>query len=114
MRGHMFLSLNPTLTANRVPWPEFARLAAKVGFGGVDVNLAKAMEAGLEPTRSLLAELKLKPACVNLPVEFRKDDDTFRDGLKKLGESARFAAGIGCPRVVTWVMSSSETPKPEL
>ena len=30
----MYISMNPTLTANRVPWPEFARLAAKTGYPG--------------------------------------------------------------------------------
>ena len=43
----MYLSLNPTVVAGRVPWPEFARLAAKVGYPGVDVDLSAAMKAGL-------------------------------------------------------------------
>ncbi|MGH9627536.1 MAG: sugar phosphate isomerase/epimerase family protein [Bryobacteraceae bacterium] len=110
----MYAAMNGTLVAGRVPWPEFARLAAKVGFPGVDVNLPKAMEAGLDATKSLLAELKLKPAVVGLPVEFRKDDAAFRESLKKLPEAAEFSVAIGCPRMTTWVMPSSETPKAEL
>jgi sugar phosphate isomerase/epimerase len=110
----MYVALNGTLTAGRVPWPEFAHLAARVGFPGVDVDLARAMNEGIDSTRALLSELKLKPAVVGLPVEFRKDDATFREGLKKLGEAAHFAAAIGCPRMSTWIMSSSETPKAEL
>jgi sugar phosphate isomerase/epimerase len=110
----MYVALNGTLTAGRAPWPEFAHLAARTGFPGVDVDLGKAMNDGIDSTRALLSELKLKPAVVGLPVEFRKDDATFRDGLKKLNEAARFAAAIGCPRMGTWIMSSSETPKDEL
>jgi sugar phosphate isomerase/epimerase len=110
----MYLSLNPTIVAGRVPWPEFARLAAKVGFPGVDVDLGAAMKAGLSVTNALLAELKIKPAAINLPVEFRKDDAVFAQDLDKLGDAASFSAAIGCPRMVTWIMPSSKTPKAEL
>jgi len=34
---NMFLSLNSVLLQGRVPWPEFARLAAKIGFPGTDI-----------------------------------------------------------------------------
>ena len=97
-----------------MPWPEFARLAAKVGYPGVDVDLGAAMKAGLDATNNLLEDLKLRPAAVNFPVEFRKDDATFRKDLEKLGDASSFAAAIGCPRMVTWIMSSSKTPKAEL
>lgn len=111
----MYLSLNGTLVAGgRVPWPEFARLAARVGYPGVDVSLGAAMKEGLAATKSLLDHLQLKPAVVGLPVEFRKDDAAFEADLAKLGEAAQFAAAIGCPRMTTWLMSSSQTPKAEL
>jgi sugar phosphate isomerase/epimerase len=111
---HMFLSLNSVLISGRVKWPEFARLAAKVGFPGTDVALAPAMKAGAGATRDLLAQLKVKPAVLDFPVEFRKDDATFEAGLPKLKEAAPFAAAIGCPRMVTYIMSSSPIPKDEL
>jgi sugar phosphate isomerase/epimerase len=111
----MYVSLNGTLTAGgKLNWPEFAKLAAKTGYLGVDLNLSAAMQAGIEETRALLAELRLKPAIVGLPVDFRKDDASFRPGLEKLPDAARFAAQIGCPRMGTWIMPSTSTPKPEL
>ena len=110
----MYLYLNPTVVAGRVPWPEFASLAAKVGYPGVDVDLAAAMKAGLPATNNLLDDLKIKPAAVNFPVEFRKDDGAFRQDLEKLGDAASFSAAIGCPRMITWIMPSSKTPKAEL
>ena len=111
---HMFLALNSVLISNRVPWPDFARLAAKVGFPGTDVMLEDAMKQGVAATKDLLAELKLRPAAINFAPEFRKDDATFAAGLVKLKESAPFAEAIGCPRMVTYIMSSSPTPKEEL
>ncbi len=109
----MYLSLNSTLVAGRVPWPEFARLAARVGFPGVDVSTSGVIKEGLEATRTLLDELKLKPAVAGLPVEFRKDEATFRSDLAKLEEAAQLVAAIGCPRMNTYIMPSSDRPKPE-
>lgn len=110
----MYLALNSTLVAGRVPWPEFARLAARVGYRGVDVMLEDAMQQGLPATRSLFEDLGIRPAAVNLPVEFRKTDAEFRADLPKLEEAAPFATAIGCPRMITWIMPSSATPKDEL
>lgn len=111
----MYVSLNGALLAGgKVGWPDFARLAARFGYPGVDLNLGAAMREGLAETRALLDHLRLKPSNCGFPVEFRKDDATFEDGLKKLGEQARFAAAVGCPRMVTWIMASSQTPKNEL
>ncbi len=110
----MFLALNSVLVNNRVPWPAFAQLAAKVGFPGTDVMLKAAMQAGAGATNELLHSLKIKPAVFDFPVEFRKDDATFEAGLAKLPEQAKFAAAIDCPRMMTYIMPSSDTPKTEL
>ena len=110
----MYVSLNSTLTAGRVPWPEFARLAQQTGYLGVDVNTSKAMEAGAEATRRLLAETRLRPAIASLPVEFKKTEEEFHSGMSQLAKAAQFAAEIGCPRMGTWLLPSSPTPKAEL
>lgn len=109
----MYLSLNSTLVAGRIAWPEFARLASRVDYRGVDVALDAAMKEGIAATRTLMQELRIRPAVVNLPVEFRKDDAVFQTSLSKLEEAAAFAAAIGCPRMITWIMPSSQTPKDE-
>ena len=110
----MFLALNSVLVSGRVRWPEFARLAAKSGYPGTDVMLKPAMQEGAGVTNNLLAGLLIRPAAIDFPVEFRKDDATFRAGLGQLPEQAKFAAAIHCPRMVTYIMPSSETPKAEL
>ena len=110
----MYVSLNGVMVSGKVPWPEFARLAARFGYGGVDVALGPAFKEGLAETRSLLEHLRLQPAVTDFPVNFRKDDAAFRTDLEKLAPAAQFAAGIGCPRMVTWIAPSSNTPKAEL
>ncbi len=111
---NMFLSLNSVLVNGRVPWPDFARLAAQLGFPGTDVMLGGAMKAGAGATNDLLAQLKVKPAVIDFPVEFRKDDATFEASLAKLDGAAQFAAAIHCPRMITYILPSSDTPKDEL
>jgi sugar phosphate isomerase/epimerase len=109
----MYLSLNGTLVADRLSWPEFARLAARVGYPGVDVSTSGAMKEGIDATRSLLDQTKLRPAVAGFPVEFRKDDATFRRDLGNLEAAAQFVAAIGCPRMNTYILPSSELKKAE-
>jgi sugar phosphate isomerase/epimerase len=110
----MYLSMNSVPIGGRLAWPDFARLASAAGFLGVDVMLEEAMADGVERTRRLLEGLRLRPAFVNLPVEFRTDERAFRATLPKLEDAAPFAAAIGCPRMMTWIGSSSTIPKDEL
>ena len=110
----MFLALNSVLLSGRVKWPEFPHIAAQAGFPGTDIMLKPAMSAGAEDTKQLLTQLHLLPAAIDFPVEFRKDEATFQTGLAALSKQAEFAAAINCPRMVTYLMSSSDTPKAEL
>jgi sugar phosphate isomerase/epimerase len=110
----MFLALNPVIVSGRAKWPEFAEVAAKAGFPGVDPDMGACMRAGVEETKALLSRLNLKLASFGFPVEFRKDDAAFDAGMAKLPPMAKFAADIGCPRMHTYIAASSTTPKPEL
>jgi sugar phosphate isomerase/epimerase len=109
----MYVSLNSSLTGGKVQWPEFVRLAKKVGYRGVDVNLGAAMKDGSEATRALFAETGLIPAYANLPVTFTRDDETFRKGMDGLPEAAKFLAAMDCRKVVVVLPPSSDTPKAE-
>ncbi len=110
----MYVSLNGALTSGKnVGWPEFAQLAARVGYGGVNVNLNSAMKQGVPATRELFSTLKIKPAMTNLPISF-KDQASFQSGFARLDEAAQFTAAIGAPRMTCWLPSSSDTPKAEL
>src|SRR3954470_24384508 len=101
---NMFLSLNSVLLQGRVQWPDFARLAAQIGFPGSDIMLGPAMQAGVSATNNLLAGLKIKRAVIDFPVEFRKDNASFKDSLAQLDAAAKFAAAIHCPRMITYIM----------
>ena len=114
----MFVSLNGSLTAGKnIGWPEFARLAARVGYGGVDWSLGPAQAAGLEPTRALFAELYIKPTITGLPMArplpFGGEQTAFQEALVKLADDAAFSAAIGCRKMMVVLPPTGPQPKDE-
>jgi sugar phosphate isomerase/epimerase len=114
--GGMFVSLNGSLTRG-VGGAEKARLAAKLGYGGVDWDFGPAKTAGLDATKALFAELRIKPTIVNLPMArplpFGGEPAAFQDALKQLAADAAFCAGIGCDRMMLVLPASTTQPKDE-
>jgi sugar phosphate isomerase/epimerase len=98
--GAMFVSLPPWAVARNVGWPEQARLAARLGYKGIDWPFGAVREAGVDATRALLAELSIVPTIVNLPMRdpLGSDDAAFEAQLPKLDEDAAFCRAIGCSR----------------
>ncbi|HEX7941150.1 MAG TPA: sugar phosphate isomerase/epimerase family protein [Gemmatimonadaceae bacterium] len=96
----MFVSLPPWAVARNVGWPEQARLAARVGYKGIDWPFGAVREAGVDATRALLAELDIVPTIVNLPMRdpLGPDDAAFAAQLPRLDEDAAFCREIGCSR----------------
>jgi sugar phosphate isomerase/epimerase len=111
----MYVSLHSSLVVGKMGWTETARLAAKVGFGGVDINLSAAMQEGLDATKALLAELGLRPANCVLPLQVTRDEEAFKKGMEGLEDQVRFAVAIGCPRMVytAWGPPPATTTKEE-
>jgi sugar phosphate isomerase/epimerase len=97
-QSRMIISLPPWAVARNVPWPEQARLAARVGYGGIDWAFGPARTAGVDATKALLTELKIRATIVNLPMTnpFGPDEAAFTAQLPKLADDAAFCAAIGC------------------
>jgi sugar phosphate isomerase/epimerase len=109
----MFLSLNGSLT-RQMPWADFVRLAGKVGYPGVDVQLGPARKDGVEATLALFKEARVKPGVTNLPVQFAAADEAaYQSGLAQLEDNATFAAAIGCTRMMAVLSPSSNEPRDE-
>jgi sugar phosphate isomerase/epimerase len=109
----MYVSLNGSLT-RQMPWPDFVRLAGRLGYGGVDVNLGAARKDGVEATRALLADAKVRPAITSLPLQFAAPDDAaFQKGMEGLEEAAAFTAAIGLPRMMAVLSPGSPVPRAE-
>ena len=84
-------------------------LAVKFGYEGINYDI-KSESAAYSPAEfnELLGKNKLKNAGFGLPVEFRKDQKTFEDGLKQLRSYCEFAKKTGTVRCNTWLMPSSD------
>ena len=96
----MFVSLPPWAVARNVPWPEQARLAARVGYAGIDWAWGPARDAGVDATRALLSQIRMYPTIVNLPGPnvLTADDAAFEARLPQLDADAAFASAVGCHR----------------
>ena len=92
-------------------FPESVELAVKHGFEGVDPDAGYFSRLSDDELQKLLNELKpknLKLGAAGLPVDFRKDETTFSDGLKKLSTVAGILEKAGVTRVTTWIMPCSD------
>ena len=115
--GRMFISLNGSVAPRMGPWPETARLAARLGYGGIDSNLATLKAAGLEASQALYRELNIRPTVVGLPINgqqaFAPDEAKFKELLPQLADDAAFAAAVGCLNMMLVLSPSSPQPKEE-
>jgi sugar phosphate isomerase/epimerase len=111
----MFVSLPPWAVARNTGWPEQARLAARVGYKGIDWAFGPAKAAGVDATRALLAELGITPTICNLPVQntLGGEDAAFDAQLPKLAEDAAFAAAIGCRRFMLVLPATTVDGQPK-
>src|SRR5206468_1906433 len=110
----MFVSLNGAVTRG-VSGFDKARLAAKIGYGGVDWDLGPAKTAGLDATKALFAELKIKPTITNLPMArplpFGGEQAAFQQALTQLADDAAFSASIGCQKMMVVLPATSPIAK---
>lgn len=90
--------------------PETINLAAKYGFEGIDPSPDYFATLNDDDLKRLLDKMEannLKFGAAGLPVDFRKDEATFSDGLKKLPATADSLKRAGVTRVSTWFLPAS-------
>ncbi len=109
----MFLALNPVIVGGRATWPKLAEVAAAAGFPGVEIPIVDAMKSTPDEVKAVLKANGVRPGAIGLPVDIRGDEATFERDLLGLDRASSFASAIGCPRMMTWILSSSELPKSE-
>jgi sugar phosphate isomerase/epimerase len=86
-------------------------LATQYGFEGVDPDADYFSQLSDDQLKKLLDDLKaknLKLGAAGLPVDFRKDEQTFSDDLRKLPVAARILQAAGVARVSTYILPFSD------
>lgn len=113
----MIPTLNATTAGAGLPLDQFIALAARNGFNGVEFSIRavadEVAEHGFDATAGYFEEHKVLPAAFGLPVEWRKDEDTYRRGLEELPRLAKLAQDLDCNRCCTWVLPDDGGPVEE-
>lgn len=101
------MDLNPGAIGVSGSQTECIELAAKYGFESVGVNtgyLSSLDGSGREDLAALMKAKGVVWGAAGLPVDFRKDESVFRQGLKGLPAQAKAMQQAGVDRVGTWLM----------
>jgi len=113
----MFSCLNGVTAGGGLPFEEFVQLAAVTGFRGaefpIEAAAAKADEGALDAFREVFSSRNVRMGAWGLPVEFRRDEETFQAGLTRLPRLAAVARELGTMRTCTWIAPSSDDPYEE-
>lgn len=112
LRRKFTIDLTPGAIGIKAKPSELLDLAVAHGFESVQPNTA--FLAGLDkPQRKEFAhELRAKGltwGSAGMPVEFRKDADTFQSGLKGLPKTATALRDAGATRISTWLKPYHES-----
>ena len=108
----MRMCLSPGSIGVSVDQAKCVELAARHGFEAVEPNgknLASLSEAQLNELLASMKEKSISFGAANLPTEFRRSDDVFKQGLGELPQLAAVLKRAGVVRVGTWLMSGDNT-----
>lgn len=105
----MYKTLAPGCIGHNLSFKEAARPAAKYGFEGYWLGIEEVAKMPVSETKEILEKNKLRAAGFSLPVEYRKDKNTYMEGMEKLEFYAEYANSIGANRCVTWIFPFSDT-----
>ncbi|CAM4021113.1 sugar phosphate isomerase/epimerase family protein [Saccharibacillus endophyticus] len=88
---------------------QFLKLASDAGFDSVDLNARALIEQyGEKGAIELFQRYNLQLGSIDLPVEWRADEEAFLAGLPALTEAAAAARKLGCTRCCTYVLPSTD------
>lgn len=104
----MYPNLNAGAIGVQATLAEVIDLASRYGFGGVDFSITEAAQlaakSSVESVQELFREADVRPGLWGFPVDFRKDEATWRQGLDALPAQAELAQALGCFRTATWIL----------
>jgi sugar phosphate isomerase/epimerase len=101
------IDLVPGMIGVETGFPAILELAAKHGFESIGPDPGYLAKLSDDQTTELIETMKrlgLKHGAAGLPVEFRRDEATFLNGLKELPAAAKALQRAGATRVGTYIM----------
>jgi sugar phosphate isomerase/epimerase len=108
----MVPTLNAGMLGIQANLAETIALAQDHGFEGVDVDITEVADLvethGPEHVKDLFTSAGIRAGQWSLPVEFRQDEATWRQGLGELPRLAGAAQAVGIERTATWIVPCSD------
>lgn len=101
------MDLTPGMVGVGLPFPKLIEAASAAGFESVAPDagyLASLDDGGRMALKETMEGLGLTFGAGGLPVDFRKDEQTFRNGMESLPAFADTLQRAGVTRVGTWLM----------
>ena len=107
-KRQFFTAFVPGSLGIRADQAKAISLAAEYRFESVQPFPSDLRRDGVQKHLDALREHGLRWAAAGLPVEFRKDDQEFEEGLSALPRAAAALQEAGADRVGTWLRPSSD------
>ena len=101
------MCLNPGTIGVKIGQQELLAMAEKYGFEAIVAMPEEIAAMPEKETSSLLNKMQAKNiswGSAGLPMDFRKDEKIFRDGLSQLPRLAGALQKVGVTRLGTWIM----------
>jgi sugar phosphate isomerase/epimerase len=106
-----YKNLSPGHIGLRANQQQSLEYAAKYGFDSIAPNSNEFKEASNSQISDWLSQMKQKGiryGTAGLPVDFRKDEQRFKQGLIQLPRQATILNRLGVTRMATWIMPGDE------
>ncbi len=108
----MYTCLSPGAIGIQMALPEAIKLAAAMGFEGLEFSIHEAddlaKQHGAEYVKDLLVQAGVRVGSWGFPVEFRQDDAAYQADMKDLPRLAQVAEQLGATRCATWMLPFSD------
>ncbi len=99
-----YKALAPGSIGHSLAFLDAAEVTKRHGFEGYWFEASLDFAGDTGRTAEKLQEYGLRPAGFSLPVEFRKGEQEFREGIAKLPTYLDFARKVGIDRCITWII----------
>ena len=104
------IALNPGIIGVKANFAQTLDYAIQYGYEAISPYTQEVMndysDGQLNEMRAKMKEHNITYDSINIPVEFRRDDATFRDGLKDLPKFCETMQKQGATRINTWIIST--------
>ncbi len=103
----MYPNLGVGAIGHKATLTEAIDFARQYGFRGIDFSIGEAQTLAdghsVGYVQELFAAKGIQPGVMGFPVEFRKDEGAWQEGMAALPAQAKLAQKLGCKRSATWV-----------